>query len=932
MRSSKSGDRMSDKKNRGTWRITLLFVGWLFCLLLPVSVVKANEMEQKIVRVAFPEQEGMSYVEANGACNGYNYEYLEKVSEYTGWKIEYVKYTEKDQTLAIQKAMDDLEAGNVDLMGPILKSEDTQERYLFPKNSYGTVYTTLNVLESSNLTENTIREKQLLRIGVLKQAKNRNEEVKHYLESEKINYELVPYEDTSQQTMGLLQDQVDVITSVSLMPINGTKIIEKFAPQSYYFAISKGNEELATQLDDAIEKISQAEPYYQNRLFEKYFHNESVYFLSTEQVDYMDSIHTIRVLCIDNDAPYVYKKDGEPAGMLISLLEGFGELMDAKVEYTICKNREEALQLLADSSYDLMIGIPFTSEYCSQIGYIRGNMIIESEMVYVEHPKGSKKKTLAVVRGLEKYANTDSYDKVIFCDNARECIRKVEKKEADIGFGDQATLEYYDYEEGSNLVLTRLSGTTQDVCAAVNREKDVRFVEIFNMYLYTLGDGVKSQYLAEANVHTSRKSLKYYIKVYPTEAVVVIGFFTLLLSGGAFLLIYSRQMQKKNRELKTANEAKSEFLARMSHDIRTPMNGIMGMLDISDKMLDRPEKLKEYHQKIRKASEYLLSLINDVLDMSKLESREIHMTAESTDLVELIESCREILEIRAAERGITIESRQAEPFQPPRVLTSDIHLRQIFMNIVGNAIKYNKPNGKIFISARVVEQDEDSITCEFRVEDTGIGMSESFQKHMFEQFTQEQDTARSEYEGTGLGLAIVKQIIDQMDGTITVDSRKNEGTTFTWTLTFAIDHVYKRELTPNKKSYDVNLNGKKVLVAEDNQLNAEIISFLLEEWGAEVILAENGKVAVETFASAPDGTFDYILMDIMMPVMDGHEACRRIRAMDRKDGKEVPIIALSANAFVEDREKSREAGMNAHVTKPLDAEKLKKILARVTKE
>ncbi len=439
---------------------------------------------------------------------------------------------------------------------------------------------------------------------------------------------------------------------------------------------------------------------------------------------------------------------------------------------------------------------------------------------------------------------------------------------------------------------------------------------------------MKSQYLADANVHTSAKSAKYYIKVYPAQSIAVICVLALLATGSVFLFFYTRQMQKKNQELKMANEAKSEFLARMSHDIRTPMNGIMGMLDISDRMLDQPEQLKVYHQKIRTASEYLLSLINDVLDMSKLEAKEIRLTQESTDLVELIRNCEDILEARAAENGIVIDSTQIEEFHPPQVLASTMHLRQIFMNIVGNAVKYNKPNGRITVSAKILSQDADTVTCEFAVADTGIGMSENFQKHMFEQFTQEEETARSEYNGTGLGLAIVKQIIDQMQGTIEVKSKKNEGSTFIWTLTFPIDREGKTEPTKEKTIGEVDLHGKQILVAEDNQLNAEIVSFLLEDWGAQVTLAENGKQAVEIFGKSEENTFSYILMDILMPVMDGHAASRAIRAMNRSDAKTVPIIALSANAFAEDVEKSREAGMNCHITKPLDAEKLKKVLAK----
>ena len=286
----------------------------------------------------------------------------------------------------------------------------------------------------------------------------------------------------------------------------------------------------------------------------------------------------------------------------------------------------------------------------------------------------------------------------------------------------------------------------------------------------------------------------------------------------------------------------------MSHDIRTPMNGIIGMLDISDKCLDNPEAVRKYHKKIRVASEYLLSLINDVLDMSKLDSGEMYFAEESVYLREMLENCRDIMETRAAEHGIELETPGLENFNPPRVLTSELHLRQIAMNIISNAIKYNKPNGKIIATAEVVNQTEDYVTCRFMVKDTGIGMSDDFQKNMFDPFSQEYGKDRSEFRGTELELSIVKRIVDQMGGEIRVESKKGVGTTFTWTLTFKTDKEYREEKVAANQQ-DFSLAGKKILAAEDNTLNAEILIFLLDDMGADTVLVENGKQVVEALTS-----------------------------------------------------------------------------------
>ena len=365
----------------------------------------------------------------------------------------------------------------------------------------------------------------------------------------------------------------------------------------------------------------------------------------------------------------------------------------------------------------------------------------------------------------------------------------------------------------------------------------------------------------------------------------------------------NRKISEARQAAEQASRSKTQFLANMSHDIRTPMNGIIGMLNIEDRYVDNPDEVKKYHQKIRMASEYLLSLINDVLDMRKIDQKDIMLLEESVNLRDVIENCRDILEAKAGEQEITLDTTGMAEFNPPQLMASEVHLRQIFMNIISNAIKYNKYGGKIFIQAIVLEQTEDKVTCRFSVTDTGIGMSEDFQKQMFEPFTQEH-------------------------GEIRVESELDIGTKFSWDLTFPIDKAIN-ERAENIPDRIVTLRRIRVLAAEDNSLNSEILKFILEDMGINVNLVENGELAVKAFQESRPGEYAMILMDIMMPVMDGYEASRIIRNMKRPDAAKIPIIALTANAFAEDIVRSSEAGMDAHITKPIDENKLKECMLRL---
>lgn len=663
----------------------------------------------------------MSYVGHTGKVTGYNYDYLEKISEYTGWQMEYVVYADADANKAVSQAMEDLQNGKVNLMGPLLKNQYTEELYAFPMYSYGMVYTTLCALSTGNLRETNVKNRSLLRIGLWETAKVRNAEVIAYLDAEKYNYEITYYPTAEAQQQGLQDGQVDLISSVSLSPLTNTRIVEQFAARPFYFAASKENGSLIRELDTAIARVNQVEPQLQDTLYDSYFRNSGDMFsLTEEQKANVAKTGSLQVLCVDHDAPYVYQQKGEPAGMLVSVLNDFAEEMGLDVTYTFCDSRAEAEALLSEHSYDILAGLPFTSGYCAQIGYVKSEPVIASGMALVRDLSAEnteKKDAIAVVNGLEELVDTSDYE-------------------------------------------------------------------------------------------------------------------------------------------------------------------------------------------------------------------EVQLHEESVDLHAVVDSCRKIMENRAVEAGLSFETPDLAAFDPPRVRASERHLRQIFINLIGNAVKYNRPGGRVVLTAKVASRTADAVTCQFGVSDTGIGMSKAFQSRMFEPFSQEQTESPSEYRGTGLGLSIVKAMIDQMGGQITVDSRKGEGTDIVWTLTFPIDREYRETADPEAPA-ELDLTGKRILAAEDNALNAEIVEMMLEEAGARVTLVDNGKALVEAFAASPAGSFDYILTDVMMPVMDGYEACRAIRAMERADAAAIPIVAMTANAFSEDIRRSLDAGMNAHISKPFDVNKLKQSLAKL---
>ena len=1054
-------------------------VGFIFCVLLFMSIVYSmtvyatSNSEQKVIRVAYPTQEGMSFIGNSGKVTGYNYDYLEKISEYTGLEMEYVPYPSNDGNEAVSSAINDLMEGKVDLLGPLLKSEQTEQLFEFPEHSYGTVYTTLCASSTSSLRENNIHQQKELKVGLWEKAEVRNSEVLAYLDSEKISYKVIYYSSADEQKQALIDDKVDVISSVSLSPIANTRIVAQFAARPYYFASTKGNTELIKKLDAAIVKINQAETKLQDNLYDKYFRNsEDVFLLTDEQKSTLEKMQKLRVLCVSSDAPYVYQRNEEAAGALISILNDFGKQIGVEMEYTFCENRSEAEDMLQKDHYDLFIGGFFTSKDCAKLGYINSVPVIEAVLAYAKNPAGAKGNRIAMVKGLEEQIDTSDYTDTILCDSVLDCLQKIVDGKADIVAGDRSSMSYYINDKDMNLSTSLIPGQTQNVSIAISRDCDEALLNTLNNYIYSISEADLASYLSNGNVHSNSFSLVSYIRRHPVQATLIIVIVTLLVAGIIFFLLNKSakeqsQMQKVHNEqlqdalqiAREANESKTTFLSNMSHDIRTPMNAVIGFSTLLAREPEDSIKVREYARKITAASNHLLGLINDILDISKIESGKVTLRQSVFSLDELMESINVVVRPMAGAKHQSFDINMGT-INHELFVGDKIRINQILINLLSNAVKYTPLNGHIEFNITDKGNSSSSfVYMQFQVKDDGYGITEDFKKIIFDPFTRSEDSTTNKEVGTGLGLAITKNIIDLMGGTIEIESEVGKGTTFTVELPLRvpleeqdehffekhgvtrillvdddvsvcegvqvnmsdtgveIDTVHSGEMavelvrkeyeadrsysaiildwqmpgmngldtareirkiipidTPvlfltsydwteietealeldvdgfiakpftvinlkekllevehfknsiAKPNVEIDLEGMNFLLAEDNELNAEIMVEILESEGATCDVAENGQIAVETFLAAPSYTYDAILMDIMMPILNGYDATRKIRASDHPDALRIPIVAMTANAFVRDVQDALDAGMNAHIAKPINMETIKTTL------
>ena len=507
----------------------------------------------------------------------------------------------------------------------------------------------------------------------------------------------------------------------------------------------------------------------------------------------------------------------------------------------------------------------------------------------------------------------------------KDAKKAVYNGKADCMIMDSGMLEQYSDDNKLHSVFLE----KYDMVSFAVRHGNSMLLSVLNRTIKTMSASKFSNAVHMYDSNLKKVTVKEFIRDnFWSFTVLVVSAFLIVLILILGLLRKARIAEKK---AKKANSAKTDFLRHMSHDIRTPLNGIIGMINISERYYGDKERLYECKAKVMQSMDYLQSLLNNVLDIGRVESGTLQLEHKPFDLIAMLAKQISIVETNAKEYGISFEGGASmSTFHHRYFIGSEEYLNRLLMNLAGNAVKYNRRGGKVILYFNEISSDDKTAVFEFVCSDTGLGMSKEFQKHAFESYAREGKETTNGYSGAGLGLSIVKDIVDRMNGTIKLESKENVGTTFTVTIPLEIDHNAEKE--QQKKVEKPDLSGKSVLLVEDNELNLEIAKMLLEDEKMVVTTAENGEEAVDIVSQSVPGRFDFIFMDIMMPVMDGLEATRQIRTLNRKDTKEIPIIAMTANAFQDDIRDCIDAGMNAHIAKPIDSKKIEDTLQFVLKQ
>lgn len=674
-----------------------------------------------------------------------------------------------------------------------------------------------------------------------------------------------------------------------------------------------------------------------------------------------DPVVTTKVKTTDKDAPVLkiatdydfcpnsyYNKDGDLSGLYIEIMTEAANRIGMKPEF---KTGEwlECRQMLEDGTVDVLLGLEIFS---NMQGTLRTIPICSDDLRVYGKDKIDSAASLAgkKVALMAKSVIESTYDlqcEYVEYNTNTEILQAVENGDVDYGICHAAVASKIIEENNLNLQPGLVIAKSYPALAVDKNATELQ--EKLDTALEEMSEDGTIGKLQDKWVtkFTKNRSLSYvlqhnetYYMIFLICAILIFSVYIILRVNVNHqqkhideLLEYQEKMKESNEATIRANMAKREFLSHMSHDIRTPINGIMGMVEIIRKNKEKPEKTEECLKKIDQASSHLLSLINDVLDMSKLENGQVQLEHVPFDLKDEMEQIKAIVEVQAEAAEIRFQIHMKD-IEHTRLIGSPMHFRRILLNLLSNSLKYNHPGGSVDVYIKEKSSDKKQAEYQIVIRDTGIGMSDEFiDEYLYKPFTQEDDNARTSYQGTGLGMAIVSELLKTMEGNIQVYSEKDKGTTFYVALGFDINPDKEPEVVEEPEEEEKNIKGMRVLVVEDNELNLEIATFMLESAGVVTTSAKDGKEAVETFAASKEGEYDAILMDIMMPVMDGLEATRKIRAMEaeRKDAKTIPIIAMTANAFSEDKEKTMAAGMNHHLTKPVTIEQLKEVLGEYYK-
>ena len=903
----------------------------LLCLVLYITVlpfsVSAEEAKKRIVRVGWCE--GIyNTTGSDGKKRGYSYEYQQAVAAHTGWKYEYVEGSWAE-------LMNMLKRGKIDLMGGVSYAEERSTSMLFSELPMGEdkYYLYVNPsdtdISASDLT--TLNEK---RIGVMPDTLS----ARRFCEWEKshgVDTQQVDITSTDDACQKLQNQEIDgfVLNESPQWERDNISPALLIGGSYNYFAVSKKRPDLKEELDQAMQKIEKENPFYEEDLYKRYLLANPIETLTDEEQNWLEQHGAVRIGYLKNDVgvSLVDAESEEPVGIIndyISLASDCLEEKNIEFQLTGFDSQEEELQALKDNRIDMIFHMNQNPYEAEQNDIILSNTVFEFNLAVITGVKKfdeNKENTVAVSKNnlLGKWYISFNYPfwKIKEYDSSDEVEKAVHDGEADCFVAKAGrSLKTLEDSKMHSVFLTK-SGT---YCFAVTRE-NTTLMNILNKTIQTLPASRLSSMFSVYENTQGKVTLADYIK--DNLRVVSISFVSVTLVIMLIIVYLMMKARKAQIQAEKANAAKSDFLFNMSHDIRTPMNVLLGYSELMKRELTDP-KLLGYQEKMEQSGNLLLSIINNVLDMAKIESGKMELDENYVKIRDVYQGVYKIFQAEAEKKGIHLEMEYE--VQHEHVICDETKNREIFLNLISNAVKYTASGGAVTI--RITELDcdrKDYVRIQTQVIDTGIGMSEEFLPSLFEAFARERNTTAAKVAGTGLGMPIIKKYVDMMGGTIKAESKLGEGSKFTVIMEYRIADkgYYEQDTDPSPDTEETDrISGKYVLLAEDNDLNAEIAEFILEDMGLMVDRVEDGVQCVARMEQKPAGTYDLILMDIQMPNMDGYKATQAIRRLEDKKKAGIPIIAMTANAFEEDRKKAFEKGMNGHIAKPVDAEKVKKTI------